>query len=67
MRHPASGYVQGINDISSPLIAVFLNEYIPVDMNQFGIPPKIDELSDEIFMQIEADTYWCLSKILENI
>ena len=58
MRHPASGlfnlhiirYVQGINDISSPLIAVFLNEYIPVNMKDFRVPLNMDELSDEIFM-----------------
>jgi len=28
MRHPASGYVQGINDLAAPLILVFLTEYV---------------------------------------
>lgn len=28
MRHPASGYVQGINDLAAPLILVFLAEHI---------------------------------------
>jgi hypothetical protein len=28
MRHPASGYVQGINDLAAPLILVFLSEYV---------------------------------------
>lgn len=27
MRHPASGYVQGINDLVAPLILVFVSEY----------------------------------------
>ena len=45
-----NSYVQGINDISSPLIAVFLHEYIPVNMKDFDVPEKIDELSEEIFM-----------------
>jgi Rab-GTPase-TBC domain len=27
MRHPASSYVQGINDLTTPLIAVFLTDY----------------------------------------
>jgi len=27
MRHPASSYVQGINDLATPIIAVFLSEY----------------------------------------
>ena len=25
-RHPASGYVQGINDLATPLLAVFMGE-----------------------------------------
>ena len=28
LRHPASAYVQGINDICAPIILVFLSEYI---------------------------------------
>jgi hypothetical protein len=29
MRHPASGYVQGINDLVTPFFVVFLQEIIP--------------------------------------
>lgn len=36
MRHPASGYVQGINDLAAPLILVFLTEYIN-DLNPDNI------------------------------
>lgn len=28
-RHPASGYVQGINDLVTPFLAVFLGEHFP--------------------------------------
>ena len=28
IRHPASAYVQGINDLCAPLLLVFLSEYI---------------------------------------
>ena len=28
IRHPASGYVQGINDLVTPFFVVFLTEYI---------------------------------------
>ena len=28
-RHPASGYVQGMCDISMPFLIVFLSEYLP--------------------------------------
>lgn len=27
IRHPASSYVQGINDLATPLLAVFLSDY----------------------------------------
>jgi hypothetical protein len=78
MRYPMSGfiaiiiiinksYVQGINDIASPIIAVFLNDYIDVDFSHCKVPNDINKLSYEIFLDIEADTYWCLSKILQSI
>jgi len=28
IRHPASGYVQGLNDLITPFFVVFLTEYI---------------------------------------
>lgn len=28
IRHPASGYVQGINDLATPFFQVFLDAYI---------------------------------------
>jgi len=28
VRHPASGYVQGINDLVTPFFVVFLAEYL---------------------------------------
>lgn len=27
-RHPASGYVQGINDLATPFFVLFLSEFI---------------------------------------
>ena len=32
MRHPASGYVQGINDVVTPFIVVFISEYVEVNL-----------------------------------
>ena len=29
IRHPASGYVQGINDLVTPFFIVFLHEVVP--------------------------------------
>jgi hypothetical protein len=50
MRHPASGYVQGINDLAAPLILVYLTEFLP-HLNQDNIyeisEKDIEELSPE--------------------
>ncbi|RLV91416.1 GTPase-activating protein gyp1 [Spathaspora sp. JA1] len=123
VRHPASGYVQGINDLCTPFYQIFLNNYIwqlqrkqqllqrqhnnattsssPVegdheddvdlyipgylaeegedDPEEFKLlqDPKLSQytldnfdtswLSSRITAIIEADTYWCLSRLLENI
>ncbi|CUM56044.1 unnamed protein product [Debaryomyces fabryi] len=107
VRHPASGYVQGINDLCTPFYQIFLNNYIwqlqkvaanrqnPADDSdiQLFIPGLLDDsdnkeqellndpnlmnynignfnpakLSPRIISIIEADTYWCLSRVLENI
>ncbi len=63
IRHPASGYVQGINDLVTPFFQVFLSAYINDEPEQFdpGSLPK------EIVDAVEADTFWCLSKLLDGI
>lgn len=110
MLHPASGYVQGFNDIITPIILVLLSEYFPAtkdnevnseskkekesqlkenenqlkenerqmkgnerqtkgdfsDSNSEKISP-IDRLSEEQLESLEADTYWCFSKLLDSI
>lgn len=65
MRHPASSYVQGINDLVTPLIAVFLSSYYGGKDVTDGA--GIDEVSDKILFQVEADSYWCLTKLLAGI
>ena len=47
MRHPASGYVQGINDVATPFIVVFLSEYIEVNLDTLDLPSKLEEVTDE--------------------
>ena len=34
MRHPSSGYVQGLNDIVTPFIIVFLSDFIQIDFEK---------------------------------
>ncbi|KAJ9189008.1 hypothetical protein P3X46_000351 [Hevea brasiliensis] len=63
IRHPASGYVQGINDLATPFLVVFLSEYLEGDIDNWSISDlPADKISD-----IEADCYWCLSKLLDGM
>ncbi|KDQ21666.1 hypothetical protein BOTBODRAFT_99023 [Botryobasidium botryosum FD-172 SS1] len=63
IRHPASGYVQGINDLVTPFYQTFLSAYIVSDPEIFD--PGL--LSPEVLNAIEADTFWCLSRLLDGI
>ncbi|KAJ7072071.1 rab-GTPase-TBC domain-containing protein [Mycena amicta] len=63
IRHPASGYVQGINDLATPFFQVFLSAYIDSDPEMFDpatLPTRALEAA-------EADTFWCLSRLLDGI
>jgi hypothetical protein len=42
MRHPASGYVQGINDIVTPFLIVFLTEHSEVNLEKLTVPEKFN-------------------------
>lgn len=65
IRHPASGYVQGINDLVTPFFVVFLQEFIP--NNKPFETFVIDTLNEEQLRIIEADSFWCLSQFLNSI
>lgn len=62
IRHPASGYVQGINDLVTPFLAVFLSEYLPGDIATWDCA----QLSEQQLLDAEADSYWCLCKLVER-
>ncbi|AQK55437.1 TBC1 domain family member 22A [Zea mays] len=63
IRHPASGYVQGINDLVTPFLVVFLSEHLDGNMDTWSV----DNLSAQAISNIEADCYWCLSKFLDGM
>lgn len=68
MRHPASGYVQGFNDLCTPFLAIFLAEYTNIDLEILDITEEcIYELGEDILMEIEADSYWCFTKMMDRI
>ena len=70
-RNPASDYVQGFNDLSSTFIAVFFSTYLNFNFdieNDIDINEKeLEVLSDNILFEIEADSYWCFKKMMDNI
>lgn len=69
-RHPASGYVQGMNDLVTPFMFVFLSEYVKT-----GTEDSILDMTDlsalehpeEALANAEADSYWCLTALLNDI
>lgn len=63
IRHPASGYVQGINDLVTPFLVVFLSEYMEGSVESW----LISDLSQDKISNVEADCFWCLSKLLHGM
>ncbi|KAE8694880.1 Detected protein of confused Function [Hibiscus syriacus] len=63
IRHPASGYVQGINDLVTPFLVVFLSEYLDESIDSWSI----SDLSSVNITNIEANCYWCLSQLLDGM
>lgn len=62
IRHPASGYVQGINDLVTPFFVVFLSEFVKDVENS-----EVAALPLDTQRNIEADSFWCMSKLLDGI
>jgi hypothetical protein len=65
IRHPASGYVQGINDLVTPFWQTFLGAYISDPDIEFGMDPG--QLPKQVLDAVEADSFWCLTKLLDGI
>ncbi|KAH8338914.1 hypothetical protein KR074_000004, partial [Drosophila pseudoananassae] len=65
IRHPASGYVQGINDLVTPFFIVFLQEALSPDTDLEKY--EMSTLPEGTRNIIEADSFWCLSKFLDCI
>lgn len=82
-KHPASGYVQGINDLAATFMYVFLAEAVDnnkredegikeedVDIAYNAYDIKLEHmalLKEEQILSIEADTFWCLENFLETL
>jgi hypothetical protein len=77
IRHPGTGYVQGINDLVTPFFFVFLREQTSAsddDVSAGRIIGEEDEaaqvgrrfVTTEQLELIEADCYHCLTNLLDN-
>ena len=83
IRHPASGYVQGINDLVTPFLMVFLQVgsgshrmgiFLPqtllqdfVDVDVTRNSFEFESLDETNRKNIEADSFWCMTKVLDGI
>ncbi|KAJ2217224.1 GTPase-activating protein [Coemansia sp. RSA 487] len=76
-RHPASGYVQGINDLLTPFYYVFIEQHLPqisqhTSATSSGstantLDALLGSLDEKTVSAIEADSFWCLTKLLDGI
>jgi len=62
IRHPASGYVQGMNDLLTPLLQIAMQPFVP-DVLRCDVLT----LDTMLLSNVEADAYWSLTKLLDNI
>ena len=68
VRHPASGYVQGMNDILLPFFVVFLSQHLSsMSISELCKLENINNVSDEHLREVEGDCFWCFSKLLDGI
>eukprot|EP01084_Bolivina_argentea_P079397 144030_1 len=72
LRHTATGYVQGINDLITPFVYIFLDEYLRDNYDGMSLHADASRdtvklLSEEDLSFIEADSYWCLDYLIEGL
>lgn len=63
VRHPASGYVQGINDLVTPFIVVLLSAELGGPLDDV----VMEDVDESVLNTVEAGAYWCLTKVLSDI
>ena len=63
IHHPASGYVQGFNDIVTPFLATFLSRLMTGPMKAWNI----SSVPADRLVEAESDCFWCFCRFLETI
>jgi hypothetical protein len=64
LRHPVVGFVQGMNDLASVFFSLYLYEKLGDDWEQAEL---IENVSETELLEIEADTFWSLSKLIDGM
>jgi TBC1 domain family member 2 len=68
--HPETGYVQGMNEMITPLVAVFVCDYFSSgtrNVQHFLDLTSLDGLLTEVEMEdAEADSFWAFSEIIDT-
>lgn len=62
--HANVGYFQGLNELPTTFIMVFIREKLK------GAPfskENLDKLTTQDFFEVEADSYWCLCSVMKQI
>lgn len=69
IRHPASGYVQGIADLLTPFISVFLSPYgPPQDCDSVAkCDAWLNTLPNNALDDVEADSYYCMTLLVDHV
>lgn len=52
IRHPSSGYVQGLNDIVTPFLIVFLSEHVEIKMKNIDVASELNKIKPEILKNV---------------
>ena len=56
---------QGINDLVTPFFMAFLSSHLPPDRPHSR--EDVDQVEPHVLAEVEADSYWCLSKLIDSI
>lgn len=74
LRHPATSYVQGFNDLCTAFLYLFLDEQTRLLFNRSLWPTDSEVLNlagtkvpDATLQNVEADAFWCFNALLEQI
>ena len=56
-----------MNELLTPFLCVILSEYCELDFEKFGVPEGFEKIKETDMKNLEADSYWCFSKLMEKI